>query len=463
MTVSIQFLGAAGTVTGSKYIVRSRTHQILVDAGMFQGERSWREKNWEELSFDPKAIDAVLLTHAHVDHIGILPRFFAKGLNAPVYCTAATADLSKLLLMDAAKLQEEEAGYRSRHGRSRHSPVLPLYTTQDARDCLEQFRTVPFSELQEIFPSVSARWERMGHILGAASISLEISGRKITFSGDIGRYHVPILKDPVPVPLDDLLLIESTYGNRTHIQEDPKIILGDIISRTAARKGVVVIPSFAVGRTQLLLYYIRELKEEGKIPNIPIIVDSPMARDATALYADHPADYDEEALGILKLGHQPFHPKKLGFISSTEESKRLNSIVEPMIIISASGMLSGGRILHHLKHRISSPLNTILFVGFQPNGSRGAWIKSGAETLTLLGEEAVIRAEIAEISSLSAHADKNELLRWCGESAALSQSKPGTVCVVHGEPDSATAFADNLRSKFSWNVKVPKFLDQIEV
>ncbi len=471
MQIAISFLGASGTVTGSKYLIEiqgQKTQRILVDAGLFQGSREWRERNWEDPSEQVlRSVDAVLLTHAHIDHTGILPRYVRLGLKAPVFCTEATADLARLLLPDSAALHEEEARFRARKEASRHHPPLPLYEVRDAEDALKLLKPVSFEREHEILPGVSASWMRVGHILGAASIRLKIGDRVINFSGDLGRYEVPILKDPQPVQLGDLLLIESTYGNRLHGSREPGgksplENLARVVNEGVKRGGVIVVPSFAVGRTQLLLYYLRQLKEQGKISDVPIVVDSPMATDATVLYRDHPADYDEEALQILKAGRQPFSPSKLFFTSDREESKRLNAIEGPLIIISASGMLSGGRILHHLRHRISSPKNTILFVGYQPPGGRGDWIKSGAETLRIFGQEVPIRAHIDEMSELSAHGDRDEMLRWCRESIALSGGRgPGRVAVVHGEPDSASAFAKTLKHEFGWNTFVPKYQEKI--
>lgn len=459
MAVSITFLGASGTVTGSKYLVRTEKVSILVDAGMFQGSREWRVKNWDAQPFDLSKVDAVLLTHAHIDHIGMLPRFYAFGLKCPIYGTTATVDLAELLLIDSAKLQEEEASFREESGKSRHKPALPLYTEEDALASLKYLKGVPYNSPQTIADGVKATWTQAGHIMGAACIRLEIGGKIINFSGDLGRYHVPILADPISVQYGDLLLVESTYGNRLHSKDSPKEKLAQIVNQTVNRGGVVVIPSFAVGRTQELLFYLRELKLEQKIPDVPIIVDSPMAQDATSIYMRHPECYDDGSKQLLKSGIKPFSPSKLYFSRDRSESIKINSIDDPMIIISASGMLTGGRILHHLKHRISSPLNTILFVGFQPPGGRGDWIKSGADSLRVFGQEVPIRASIEEISALSAHGDRDELMKWCRE----GKGKPGRVAVVHGEPDSAKAFSQTLAKDLQWNTFCPEYLQTITV
>jgi metallo-beta-lactamase family protein len=459
MKVKIKFLGAAGTVTGSKYLVSYDKYNILVDAGMFQGDKEWREHNWEEYSFNPKSINAVCLTHAHIDHTGILPRIVNHGLNCPVFCTPSTADLTKLLLLDSARLQEQEAEYRQQRGKSKHNPALPLYRQEDAFEANQLLKPIDFSTRVEVAPNIFATWSRMGHILGAGAIKLEIGGRVINFSGDIGRYTVPILVDPAPIEYGDLLLIESTYGNRLHPPENPKPLLTKVINKAYKRGGAVIIPSFAVGRAQQLLYYLRELKIEKLIPDLPVIIDSPMAADATEIYQNNPSDYDEQALKLFSAGKQPFAVSNLAFIQSTEDSIRLNSIDHPMIIISASGMLTGGRILHHLKHRISDPRNTILFVGFQPAGSRGAWIKSGADTLRLFGEEQKIRAEIEEISGLSGHADRDELIRWCKSGTG----KPKNVAVVHGELEAAFNFSATLNKELGWDSFRPKYLEEFEL
>ncbi len=465
MSVTLKFLGGAGTVTGSKYLVSYGETRILVDCGLFQGDRTWRERNWHGAPVDLSSITAVLLTHAHVDHVGILPRYTSLGLRCPVYATTPTVSLADLILRDSGRLQEEEASYRAERGRSRHHPPLPLYTEADAIAALKNFRAVPFHRRTEVVPGVFAEWRRMGHILGAASIRLEIGGRVINFSGDIGRYNAPILCDPEPVAFGDLLLIESTYGDRLHAGGEIESELREVVARTVKRGGVVLIPAFAVGRTQQLLFHLRALKERGEIPrDLPIIVDSPMARDATSLYVGHTAEYDAEAMRLLKQGKQPFLCSKLHFISDRFESMRLNSIREPMVLISASGMLTGGRVLHHLRHRVGDPRNTIMFVGFQPPGSRGAWLKSNPETLRIFGEEVPRRAEIAEISALSAHGDRSELLRWCRESQLFSEGRaPGRYMVVHGESDQAAKFSETLTRELRWSGRVAEYLEEIAV
>lgn len=457
MSVQVTFLGAAGTVTGSTYLVSYGSTRILVDCGIFQGERVWRERNWLPPHFDPSSISAVLLTHAHVDHVGMLPRYVKLGLKAPVLCSPATADLAKLLLLDSGRLQEEEAAFRIKHKKSRHHPPEPLYTEVDAQEAVGLLRPIPLKQSVPVAPGIAAEWSLMGHILGACSITLHVGGKKIVFSGDVGRFNEPILVDPQPVEMGDLLLIESTYGDRLHNGDGIKDALVEIINRTSRRRGAVIVPSFAVGRTQTLLFYLRELKAEERIPDIPVIIDSPMASDATAIYRHHTNEYDEHSRQLLERGSQPFTMPKMYFIRDKEESIKLNSIEEPMILISASGMLSGGRILHHLKHRISDKRNTVLFVGFQPPGTRGDWLKRGNKTMKLIGDEVRVNAEVCEVSGLSAHADRNELLRWCRSCPGV----PGRVAVVHGEPEAAKRFSETLRHELGWDTWVPEYLETV--
>ena len=459
MSVKVTFLGAAGTVTGSSYLISHGAVQILVDCGIFQGERSWREKNWLPPHFNPSEITAVLLTHSHIDHIGMLPRYYKLGLRAPVFCSPATADLTKLMLLDSGRLQEEEASFHLKQGKSRHHPPEPLYTELDAKGALELLRPSPLNLQTPVAAGVLAQWSLMGHILGACSISLHIGGKRIVFSGDIGRYGEPLLVDPMPIEMGDLLLIESTYGDRLHNGAGLEDALAEIINQTYHRRGVVLIPSFAVGRTQTLLYYLRELKAAGKIPDLPVIIDSPMALDATSIYQRHPNEYDAASLALLKSGVQPFQLPKMYFIRDRGESIKLNSIDDPMIIISASGMLSGGRIMHHLKHRLSDPRNTVLFVGFQPPGSRGDWLKQGNRSMRLLGQEVQVNAAICEVSGLSAHADRDELLRWCRSCSGT----PGKVAVVHGEPETAARFSAQLQRDLGWNSFVPSYLESLSI
>jgi metallo-beta-lactamase family protein len=453
MQPNITFWGAAGTVTGSKYIITYGKSTVLVDAGLFQGPKEWTAKNWDSCPIDLQDINAVVLTHAHIDHTGILPRLFSTGLECPVWCTPATADLSRMLLSDSGRIQEEEAEYRLRKQASRYKPPLPLYTEKDALRALRYFKPVQFGQKIEVAPNIFATWTDSGHILGAASINLEMGEKLITFSGDIGRYNDPVVGAPKPLTYGNLLLIESTYGDKLHSVSNVKDTLRDAINGAVSRNGMVLIPSFAMGRTQALLYYIRELKAAGQIANIPVFVDSPMATDATDIYRRYAGELGNGVKAILNEGGSPFSFPRLHYTRERRESIEINSLDEPMIVISASGMLNAGRVLHHLRHRVSDSRNTVLFVGFQPSGSKGAHLIGGGDTVRIFHETLPVRAHIASVDGLSGHADKEELLQWC----KAGHGKPDRVAVVHGELESATAFAIELRKKLNWNVQQPTF------
>ena len=463
--MKLKFLGASGTVTGSKYLLTdSQTKsEILIDCGLFQGERQWREKNWLPPVTKDLQLEAILLTHAHIDHTGILPRWMAQsdGKPCPVYCTDPTLAISRILLPDSGRLQEEEAEYRRDYGKSHYNPPLPLYTEADAKYALDYFRSVKFNtEFKVPATKFIAKWIESGHILGAGSIELRSSdGKLITFSGDIGQFDDPIAPAPKPVEFGDLLLIESTYGDRLHSPIDPAIKFADVINKTYDKGGTLLIPSFAVGRTQQLLYYLSQLKQENKVPDMPIIIDSPMAADATYIYREFSNFLGNRAKEEFNKGLSPFSPSKLHFTRDRSESIKLNSIHEPMIIISASGLLTGGRILHHLKHKLSDHRNTVLFVGFQPPGGKGDKLLRGDQFISVLNDKIEVRADIEQISGLSAHADKKDLIKWCKQ----GKGTPKEVLVVHGEPESSESFAKTLRDELKWNARVAKFGEEIEV
>jgi metallo-beta-lactamase family protein len=367
--------------------------------------------------------------------------------------------LAKILLADTGRLEEQEADYRRKRGKSRHKPPLPLYTEQEAISSTKLLKTVTFNTPVSIIEGITATWHQAGHILGAGIINLDIGDSRITFSGDLGRYATPILKDPQPVELGSLLLIESTYATKEHPDADTAAALAGVINKAYQRDGALLIPSFAVGRAQLLLYYIRDLKERNLIPNVSVYVDSPMAIDATEIHRDHPECYDDETLGINSKGAQPFSFPNLHFVRDVESSIALNSQKGPIIVIAGSGMLNGGRILHHIKNRISSPTTSILFVGHQPVGGRGAYIQNGAKFVKIFGSDYPLRASVDTISGLSAHADHSELLRW----ATSCSGKPTKVAVVHGEEDSCLHFADELSSKFQWDTIAPRLGEVLEI
>jgi metallo-beta-lactamase family protein len=460
----ITFLGAAGTVTGSKYLIEAEGKRLLVDCGLFEGSRQLTERNWEKPVIDPATIDWVLLTHAHIDHTGYLPRLTRFGFHGPIYANAATRELCNLLLPDSAHLQEEDARYAARKAYSRHKPPLPLYTVGEAQQTLTQFRDVPRAECFAISPQFSVCAHDAGHILGSTWLELTITegGKKtlVVFSGDLGRYDQPILKDPESPTRADFLLCESTYGDRDHPTGDVSGELGDVINQTAKRGGAVIIPAFAVGRTQMIMYYLKQLVAQQRIPDLPVYVDSPMAISVTELYRNHPEDHDldftrQEANG----DRDPLNLHEVHMTRSVEESKKINDVVTPCIIVSASGMVSGGRILHHLEHRLPDSRSTVLLVGYQGEGTRGRQLEEGAKYLNLYGQQIPVRARIVEIGQLSAHAGKSELLRWLSG----FQAPPKQTFFVHGEPTALAALSEAVKAKFGWQVTIPAYEQSFEL
>jgi metallo-beta-lactamase family protein len=465
---TLTFWGGVGTVTGSKYHVESGGASVLVDCGLFQGLRELRERNWEEPPFDVSKLNAVVITHAHVDHTGYLPRLAARGYGGPVYCSKGTADLLKLLLPDSARLQEEEAEYRNRHNLSRHAPALPLYTEADARAALKLIQTCPNTgEPTEIAEGIRASFHIAGHILGSSLVLLELDGagadgkgRRVLFSGDLGHYDQPIIPDPVVPPACDYLLVESTYGDRLHEAEDPKDSLARVINEAAERGGPLLVPAFAVGRTQEIVYYIRELEDEGRIPILPVRVDSPMAAAATQIYQRNRDEHDEEYETLLEQHRQPLRTRSMLTASTRDESKRLNEERGARIIISASGMMTGGRVLHHARHILPDAHATVLFVGFQAAGTTGRKILEGARTVRIMKDEVQVRCRVERIGGLSAHADYGEVLRWL---EPLKPSSPRRVFTTHGEPEAAHAMAAHITERFGWRVDVPQYGEQVEL
>lgn len=461
---SLQFLGAAGTVTGSKYVLETNGKRILVDAGLYQGKKELRERNWHRLPVAPKEIDLVLLTHAHIDHTGYLPVLARDGFRGRVLTTHATKDLCGLLLPDSGRLQEEEAATANKLGYSKHKPAQPLYTEENARRCLPLLDSIAYSQRRDLWSGIGVTFRPAGHILGSATIELDIEepGRRrqrIVFSGDIGRYDAPVIPDPVPVPEATTLLVESTYGDRVHGTVSPKDALAAAITTAAGRGGAILIPSFAVGRAQDLLYYLRELEAEGRIPVLDIFVDSPMAVDATPLYVKHIEEHDEAMKALLRSGAKPFQTGRVRFTRTREESQSINA-VKQCIIISASGMCTGGRILHHLKHRLPDARNTILFVGYQGEGTRGRSLLDGAKTLKLLGEHIPVGAHVDAVSGFSAHADFTEVLRWLDGFT----SPPERLFCVHGESSGLRAMQQHIEARGAgWKAQIPAYLDKVEL
>jgi metallo-beta-lactamase family protein len=451
--MQLTFLGATGTVTGSKYLVTASGRKILVDCGLFQGLKQLRLRNWEPPPIDPASVDAVVLTHAHIDHSGYLPLFVKNGFRGKVYCSSATGDLCGILLPDSGHLQEEEAEYANRRGFSKHSPALPLYTVEDAKRCLSRLAPLSFDKDVDLGDGLALRLSHAGHILGAAFVELKYAGRSVLFSGDIGRPHDPVMPAPTPIAQADYLVVESTYGDRRHDPADPRIKLVEIINRTVQRRGVVIIPTFAVGRAQELMYYIHQIKADRRIPDLPVYLNSPMAVDATRIFHDHPADHR------LSPAQCDAMCRAATIVNTVEESKRLNSATEPMIILAASGMATGGRVVHHLKAFAPDPKNTILFAGFQAAGTRGAAMLAGAQSVKIHGEYVPVRAEVALLSNLSAHADYEEILGWLGHFEAA----PRQTFVTHGEPVAADAMRHHIEERLHWRCRVPDYKEQVDM
>ncbi|MEI8363070.1 MAG: MBL fold metallo-hydrolase [Betaproteobacteria bacterium] len=455
--MELKFLGATGTVTGSKYLLTCETpsgglKRILVDCGLFQGLKQLRLKNWAKLPIDPASVDFVVLTHAHIDHSGYLPLFVKNGFSGKVYCTEATLDLCEVLLPDSAHLQEEDAKYANKRGFSKHNPALPLYTQEDAMNALALLTAVHYEQEVNLGDGLTLKFSPNGHILGSSFVRISNHKTTIVFSGDIGRPHDILMKPPVRIKQADYLVLESTYGNRLHEHDDPRVKLAEVINKTVARKGIVLIPVFAVGRAQELLYYIHLLKVSGAIANdIPVYLNSPMAVDATAIFNHYRGEHrltPEQSSALCHTAHM---------VNSIDESKRLNQANDPAIILSASGMASGGRVVHHLKAFVPNPKNTILFVGFQAAGTRGAAMLGGVESIKIHGEYVPIRADVELISNLSAHADYSEIIDWLGGFEAA----PKKTFITHGEPVAADAMRLHIEEQLHWQVAVPDYLETV--
>ncbi|MET0622583.1 MAG: MBL fold metallo-hydrolase [Pyrinomonadaceae bacterium] len=465
---TLSFWGGVGTVTGSKYLVESNGSRVLVDCGLFQGLRELRERNWEDPPFDVGNLDAVVITHAHVDHTAYLPRLVRLGFKGPVFCSKGTSDLLKLLLPDSARLQEEEADYRNRKGLTRHQPALPLYTEQDAREAIKLIRTCPNTGgPTEVAEGVRASFHIAGHILGSSLVLLELDGagddgkgRRVLFSGDLGHYDQPIIPDPVAPPACDYMLVESTYGDRLHDPEDPKVALARVINEAAGRGGPLLIPAFAVGRTQELLYHIRELEDEGRIPILPVRVDSPMAAAATQIYSRNREEHDEEYASVIEQQRHPLRTRSMVTASTREESKRLNEEKGTRIIISASGMMTGGRVLHHARRLLPDERATVLFVGYQAAGTAGRKILEGSKFVRIMKGDVPVRCHVERIGGLSAHADWKEVLRWL---EPLKETPPRRSFTTHGEPEAAAAMAGHIHEHFGWRVDAPEYGQTVEL
>lgn len=453
MAFELQFLGGAETVTGSKYLLTFKGRRILVDCGMFQGLKSLRLKNWEPFPVNPAEIDSIILTHAHIDHSGYIPRLIKEGFKGKIYSTAATKDLCKILLPDSGHLMEEEAYYLNRHKKSKHNPALPLFTQNEAERSIEYFESVPFKQTKSLGSGIDFEFQYAGHIFGAASVILNFEGRKVAFTGDIGRLHDDILYPPAPLPQIDYLVTESTYGDRLHKNSDISNDLAQVINETVERKGVVIIPAFAVGRAQMLMYYLSVLKKQKKIPDFPMYLNSPMATNASELlckYTDiHKLDKQvcNETCDVVK------------YVRSVEESKSLNERKGPMLIISASGMLTGGRVLHHLKAFAPYSQNTILLAGYQAVGTRGEALEKGAEEIKIQGEYIKVKAQIKTLENMSGHADYKEIIQWLTE----AKIHPKRVFITHGDPSAADGLRRRLVESFGWDCTIPSHEDKVRL
>ncbi len=444
-STSLSFLGAAGTVTGSKTLIKHQQHQVMIDAGLFQGFKNLRQLNWLPLPFDVKSLSAVVLTHAHIDHSGALPLLVRQGYRGPIYASDATVDVASVLLIDSAKLQEEEADYANRHHTSKHHPAKPLYTLHDVEKTMGQFQPIPFGQWHDVVPGMPVKLQYASHILGAASVRVQVNDSELVFSGDLGRPEAPILGAPEPLEELDYLVLESTYGDRHHPNTDLKQELAGIIRHTIEQGGAVLMPAFAVGRSQVLLHTIDSLIKSGEIPDVPVFLDSPMAVNVTELYRRHHADHLLSAAGI----NEVFNVAKM--VQSVDESKALNQLKYPRIIISASGMATGGRVLHHLRTLIGDHRNAVVFAGFQAGGTRGARLVAGEQTVRIFGHDYPVRAAVHSIDGFSAHADADQLIEW----VQTATQGPKRIFLNHGEPKAADTLRQRIEHELGIDCVVP--------
>lgn len=481
--IALTFLGAARTVTGSKYLVESNGARIMVDAGLFQGLKELRLRNWKDLPFPASTLDAIVLTHAHLDHCGYLPRLVAQGFRGRIFCTQGTQDLCKIVLPDAGRIQEEDAEYANRKKFSKHSPALPLYREVDAFRALSQLQPVGYDRSMPVAQGIDVEFINAGHLLGSSSVRMKIDGRTILFGGDIGRFGRPVLPDPTMVEAADYLLVESTYGNRVHEQDDNGARLAEIVNATADKGGKLIIPAFAIGRVEELLYWLKRLEAEKRIPVLPVFVDSPMAAAALARYTERvheldpemkPEEGDDKAPHDAAAPHPPdvrrrqaaqerevcvFCTERFRVIGTAEESKQLTASKMPAIVISASGMAEGGRVLHHLKAALPNAQNTVLFAGYQAVGTRGRRLVDGEKSVKMHGEWIPVAARIEKLDSMSAHADANELMHWLGG----FQAPPKQTYLVHGEPIAQDALGARIQQELGWVWKAPQHEERVEI
>jgi metallo-beta-lactamase family protein len=472
----IQFLGAAGTVTGSKHLINTADAsgkqglQVLIDCGMFQGQKEWRERNWQDTTVPAREIEAVILTHAHLDHCGWIPRLVKQGFHGPIYATQATIELCSVVLADSGHLQEEDAAYYNKTKASKHNPALPLYTLLEAQKCMQYFKPVGIGQTTLVSPELSFRFVNAAHILGStmAELTLTANGqtRRLLFTGDIGRVRnseiAPgkvVHSGPQEGEAADVVVMESTYGNRKHPDTDPRPELARLIRETIQRGGSVVVPAFAVERTQKFVFMMKELMESGQIPRVPVFCDSPMAIKAVDIFLKHSEEYTEQTANLIKKYGSPLTWPGLTFAQTADESKKISATENPSIIISSSGMATGGRILHHLSQRLPDPKNLALFIGFQAPGTRGAIIKSGAPEVKIFGQFVPIRAQVATLEQFSDHADTPELLQWL----RTFTNRPAVTYLVHGELSASSQLRDTMKKELGWNVQVAEYLQKVEI
>ena len=456
---SLTFLGAARTVTGSKYLLEIGGRRVLVDCGLFQGLKELRLRNWDEFPVDPASNDAVVLTHAHLDHGGYLPRLVAQGYRGRVFCTPGTQDLCRLVLPDAARIQEEDARQANKHGYSKHNPAQPVYTEPDAYRALTQLQPVGFTQPIEIVNGLTIEFRIAGHLLGSAFLPVRIAGGPtILFGGDLGRYSRPVLPDPEPALAADVMLLESTYGDRDHAVDDGGEELAAIVRDTATRGGKLIVPAFAIGRVEEVLYWLRRLEQEKRIPVLPVYVDSPMASEALKYYTARVAELDADMKPPQK-GVSMFATARFQAVASVQQSKELTASRRAAVVISSSGMATGGRVLHHLASTLPHARNTVLFVGYQAAGTRGRALLDGAHEVRIHGQQVPVQAQIAKIDSMSAHADRGEILRWL----ATVPAPPGRLCLVHGEPQPMDALKARITERFGWNTSTPGYRETISL
>jgi len=472
----IQFLGAAGTVTGSKHLINTGDPsgrsglQVLIDCGLFQGQKDWRERNWRDTPVAAKEIDAVILTHAHLDHCGWIPRLVKEGFRGAIYATPPTIDLCGIILPDSGHLQEEDANFYNKTKKSKHDPALPLYTFKEAESSLQYFRPTQVGQTVSLSPELSFRFVRAAHILGSCMVEISLSAngqtRRLLFTGDIGRVRdhkvAPgkvLHSGPEEGEIADLVVMESTYGNRAHPKEDPLPELAGLITAAAKRGGSVIVPAFAIERTQKFVFILKHLIESGQIPRLPVFCDSPMAIKAVEIFLKHNEEYSEETRDMIRKYGSPLEWPGFTFASTPEESKKINAVLTPSVIISSSGMVTGGRILHHLAQRLPEPKNLVLFIGFQAPGTRGFAIKSKSDEVKIYGDFVPIRAQVAALEQFSDHADPPELLQWL----RTFGNRPATTYLVHGEPDASGQLRDLMEKELGWKVQVAEYLEKVDV